>query len=91
MAKRIIITIGDKVRKARELAKLTQFELAYKAGVRPDCVSRLELNKGNASLVSLHKIASALGVTIDSLLDKTPGPGKTTAGAKQPAAKGKNA
>lgn len=84
----MIITIGDKVRKARELAKLTQFELAVKAGVRQDTVSRLELGKGNASLPSLHKIAGALGVTIDSLLDKNP----KTAGARSNVGKqGKNA
>lgn len=69
MPRRLIITIGDRVRKLRDNAGMTQFDLAAKAGVKPGTIHRLESNKGNSSLVSLHKIAVALGVTIDSLVN----------------------
>lgn len=89
--RRIVVTLGDRVRAKREALGLTQYEVAMKAGMRPEGVSRIETGKSPASLVSLHKIAPVLGTTIDELLKDSIAPGmkKTTAAVEPPKKKGK--
>lgn len=67
MGKRVV-TLGDRVRSQREKLGLTQYQVAVRAGVRPEGISRIETGKSPASLVSLHKIAPVLGMSIDELL-----------------------
>lgn len=86
MSKRIVVTLGDRVKSRREKAGLTQYELAMKAGMRPEAVSRIETGKSPASLASLHKIAPVLGTTIDELLkDESQSPPQGPAVKKTPA------
>lgn len=61
------MTLGDQVRAARVRKKLSQLELAQRAGVRPEVVSRIETGKSPGSLGSLYKIAPHLDLTIDEL------------------------
>ena len=61
-------TIGERIREARQGANLTQFELGEKVGVRPGEVSDWERGDHIPSVVSLHKIAVSLGVSMDSLV-----------------------
>lgn len=68
MARRAIITIGDRLRSARLKLRKSQFEVAVEAGIRPEVISRLETNKSGASLASLHKLAPVLGLTLDELV-----------------------
>ncbi len=67
MTKRSVPTVGDKVRAARVKKKMSQYELAQQAGVRPEVVSRIETGKSDGSLTSLHRIAPVLGLTLDEL------------------------
>lgn len=67
MSKRSVVTLGDKVRSARKAKNLSQLELAQKAGVRPEVVSRIETGRSPASLGSLFKIAPIIDVTVDEL------------------------
>lgn len=67
-----VITIGDRLKNLRTKQELTQLELAIKCGLRPEVISKLENNRGNASLASLHKLAPALGTTIDELVNISP-------------------
>jgi transcriptional regulator with XRE-family HTH domain len=62
--------IGAIVRSRRELAGLTQADLADKAGVKQSYLSRLEAGKRDSrpSAVVLGRIARALGVSVDELL-----------------------
>lgn len=78
MAKRAVITLGDKLRAARLKQKKSQYEVAVECGLRPEVISRLETGKSGASLASLHKLAPVLGLTIDELMaDPAAAPAKT--------------
>src|SRR6266511_6152111 len=64
-------TIGERIRQLRRQLdpQMTQRELAERAGVSLDLISKLEQGqKQTALLVSLHKIARALDVDVAVLL-----------------------
>lgn len=89
MTKRAVVTLGDRLRKARMDKNMSQYDVAKAAGVRPEVISRLETGKSPGSLTSLHKIAPVLGLTIDELtVDTQPGI-KPARGKPTPASKGK--
>lgn len=52
--------LGEKLRKAREEAKLTQVEVAKKADMDVNYYARIERGLGNPSYVKLHSIMKAL-------------------------------
>jgi transcriptional regulator with XRE-family HTH domain len=52
--------LGERLRKAREKAKLTQIEVAALAGVDANYYARIERGKGNPSFEKLHSIMKAL-------------------------------
>lgn len=61
--------IGDRVKKLRQEKKMSLSELALKAGVAKSYLSSLERNlQTNPSVQFLEKIASVLGIPIDSLI-----------------------
>lgn len=61
-------TIGQKVRRLREKAQLTQEQLAEIADLHPSYVGHIERGTKNPSLKSLTKIAEALGVPVAQLM-----------------------
>ncbi|MEB4615324.1 helix-turn-helix domain-containing protein [Leucobacter sp. M11] len=65
--------LGERVAQFRELRGLSLRALAATAGVSSSFLSQLENGKSNASVSSLRKIASALGVTPAALLDASSG------------------
>lgn len=66
--------VGDRVRKCRHNAGLTQQQLADRSGVSLDVVSRMELGDEKISKKSVEKVAAGLGVTADYLLCQTMSP-----------------
>ena len=61
---------GDSLLKAwREYLKLTQAELASKAGMKQSALARLESNIANPRKATLLKLAEAMGITVDQLID----------------------
>ena len=61
--------IGDRVKKLRQEKKMSLSELALKAGVAKSYLSSLERNlQTNPSVQFLEKIASVLGVPVDTLI-----------------------
>ena len=66
--KEINIQIGEQVRLARELAKLTQEQLAEQIDVSPQYVSDLERGVVGISIPTLKKLCCAVGVTSDQIL-----------------------
>lgn len=67
--------LGDRVRQSRLAAQLSQEELARKAGVRAQTISRCERGRALPSLDALEGIADATGVTLDWLArGEGPGP-----------------
>ena len=58
------------VKERREAAGLTQFELAYRAGVSLRALQNLEQGGGNPRLNTVSKVAAALGVSLKDLLSE---------------------
>lgn len=66
-AARLALEVGEKVRDAREDAGISQRELAARMSTSQAAVARLEAGGTSATLTTLQKAASALGLelTID--------------------------
>ncbi|MDI6024020.1 XRE family transcriptional regulator [Leucobacter sp. UT-8R-CII-1-4] len=64
--------VGSRISQARKLRGATLREIAAAAGVSPSFLSQLERGLTNASVASLRKIASALGVPVADLLESNP-------------------
>ena len=63
------------LREARERALLTQEELAARSGVTVSTISRVETGAQAARISTLRKLAAALGVEAETLIDwERPGP-----------------
>jgi transcriptional regulator with XRE-family HTH domain len=60
--------IGKRIKKARCLKGMTQFELAESTGLCDTYISRIERGIRNASLESLAKISRILDVSLDDLV-----------------------
>lgn len=60
-------TCGDKIKIYRNQQKLTQKQLAEKAGVATISIQQYELNTRRPKIETLQKIATALNVSIDSI------------------------
>lgn len=69
MKKQILIQFGQKVREERMRLKLSQEELASRAGVHRTYVGMIERAEKNITLENIEKIAKALGLAAKSLLD----------------------
>lgn len=65
-----VISLGEKIRKARLEAGLTQEELSELLMVSRAAVSKWETNRGLPDIENLKFIASALSVSVDYLLDE---------------------
>lgn len=69
------MTIGERIRRARQNAKMTQTRLAELSGVAAITIYQYETNKRQPRIEHLQAIASALGITILNLIeDHTPVP-----------------
>lgn len=62
--------LGLNVRKKREEKDLTQEALAERANLDPTYISGIERGVRNPSVLSIVRIAKALGVTTSTLLEK---------------------
>lgn len=61
-------TIGDRIKKKRKEAGMTQLELANKLNVTDRAVSKWEQNEGNPDISILPRIADLFNVTLDYLM-----------------------
>lgn len=61
--------IAEKIQRTRKMKKLTQADMADLTGFAVSHISHLETHRRNVSLESLIRIASALNVTVDQLLE----------------------
>jgi len=65
-----LIEIGLLIRKNREIAKMTQSDLAEKAGIYDKSVSRLETGSSKMRLDTFFGLAEALGVSPNDISPK---------------------
>jgi transcriptional regulator with XRE-family HTH domain len=61
--------LANRIRKIREVTKLTQAEVAYKIDISPSAYGQIERRANNASFETLKKIACVLNVSIAFLVD----------------------
>ena len=66
--------VGDRVRRARDQLGLTRKSLSLASGVSERYLADLETGAGNASVMVLRRIATALHLEIDVLLSTHPDP-----------------
>lgn len=64
----INIKVGNNIRNMRQSKGLSQEQLADKAYVHRTYIGMIERAEKNITLVSLEKIAKALGVEIEALI-----------------------
>ncbi len=69
--------LGERVRQVRRTKRLTQRELAEKAGVSRDALVRLELGQRRSRASTIQKIAKALEVNTDAFDVKEPSVART--------------
>lgn len=62
--------IGQRIRNFRTQQKLSQENLAELSGCHPTYIGQLERGEKNATLESIEKISSALGVPLSKLFEK---------------------
>ena len=72
MAKaKILVDFGDKVRELRKEKGLSQEQLSFKADLHRTYIGMIERGEKNITLVNIEKIANALKVSINDLLNDT--------------------
>lgn len=65
-------TTADRVREAREHARMTQVTLAQKAGLSQSYLSQIEAGSRTPGIHKLTAIAAALGVKVTKLIPDQP-------------------
>ena len=63
------MTIGEKVRAAREAKGWTRWELAMASMVQPMTIAGIEWGKRQPTIRKLQALAKGLGVEVQELLD----------------------
>ena len=58
------------LRKRRDAAGLSRYELAKMAGVSPQTIAEIEMNGVATSVVNALSLAKALGTTVEDLMGK---------------------
>ena len=64
-----LIRLGENIKKHRELLGINQSALALRCDTDRQNMSRIEKGKVNISMLTLKKIADALEVPVNSLVD----------------------
>lgn len=64
------MTVGTRLRDLRQNARLSQAELAKRAGVTTNTIGRIERDETPPRWSTMGKVAQALGVTIHDLLEE---------------------
>lgn len=64
------VAFGETVRKFRTAKGLSQEKLAEHAGIHRTYIGDVERGLRNIALVNMHRIASALGVPLSSLISE---------------------
>ena len=65
----VLVQLGKRIRALREERKISQEELADRAGIHRNYISQIEGGKRNVSFYNVVRIARALRVTPSSLID----------------------
>ncbi len=80
---RTSIMVGSAVRAARRRAGVSQVELAERAGTSQPSIARLEKGQVSPTVITLDRIARALGTDLVIDFEPQPGPRHNTAPARR--------
>ena len=69
MNKTILEKFGEKIREERLKQGLSQEKLASRAGVHRTYIGMIERAEKNITLENIEKIANALGISLDKLMN----------------------
>ena len=69
MGKKTLEKFGERVREERHKLRLSQEELASRAGVHRTYIGMIERAEKNITLENIEKVAHALNIPIKDLLD----------------------
>ena len=61
--------VGKRIQELRTLKKMSQADLAEQTGMSVSYISHIETGSKHASLESVGRIANALGITVDQVLN----------------------
>jgi transcriptional regulator with XRE-family HTH domain len=64
----VLVALGRAIRRIRKDRGLSQEQLALTAGIDVSYLGRVERGDNNASVLALHYIAEALGMTMTALM-----------------------
>jgi transcriptional regulator with XRE-family HTH domain len=67
----ILVDLGKAVRQQRLKKKLSQDELAHRAGLHRAYVGAIERGEKNVTMLTLYSVARAMGVSIRVLIPKS--------------------
>ena len=81
------VGVGNRIRSAREAARMSVRELARRADVSPSHVSQVERGLASFSVRTLYKVANELGLSMDNLFDDSPAGGDERLGHRDPPAR----
>ncbi len=65
-----VVYIGDRLKELRERRLLTQHMLAERSGVSQVAIARIERNRAEPHFSTIHKLASALSVKPEELVEQ---------------------
>lgn len=68
--KEYLVSLGNRIKEIRLQKKISQTEIAYRCGFDKSNYNTIESGKRNPTIISLLKIAKALGVSLIELLPK---------------------
>lgn len=64
----VLVAFGKAIKEARAEADVSQEELAHLAGVDRSYMSSIERGEQNVGLMSMHRVAEALGLPLSALM-----------------------
>ncbi len=64
----VLVAFGQSVRDARRERGISQEELAHLSGVDRSYMSSIERGEQNVGLMSMSRVAAALGITLSELM-----------------------
>ena len=67
--KEFLVKLGGAIKRARKDKGWSQTELAYRIGMEKSNLSVIENGKSNPQILTIVKICSALGLSLDKLLE----------------------
>jgi transcriptional regulator with XRE-family HTH domain len=64
----VLVAFGRAIKEARGECSMSQEELAHHAGIDRSYMSSIERGEQNVGLMSMHRVAEALGVSLSELV-----------------------